>query len=273
MKVYVSVDIEGVACVAAPSETDIGQPAEYGPFREQMSREAAAACEAAFAAGADAVVVKDAHATGRNIDPRLLQTPQGRQLELIRGWSGHPFAMVQGLDDSFDAVVFVGFHSAAGSDGSPLAHTVNGRLFTAVRLNGEPASEFRLYAMAAASVGVPVVFVSGDDALCGEARRLIEGIGAVAVLQGSGQSVRSVLPGEATRRIREGVERAITSPCTSRIDVPPRLSFVLEFAKAADAYARSFYPGVQQISPRELQLDTNRLMDVLTFLRFAARYQ
>ena len=273
MKVYVSVDIEGVACVAAPSEIDIAQPSEYGPYRDQMSREAAAACEGAFSAGADWVVVKDAHATGRNIDPRLLLTPEGKQLQLIRGWSGHPFAMVQDLDDSFDAAVVVGYHSAAGSGSSPLAHTVNGRLFTSVTLNGESASEFRLYALAAASVGVPVVFVSGDEGLCLEAERLVDGIGTVATLKGTGPSVRSLLPADATSRIREGVTRALASPPSGRIEFPAAFSFVLEFAKPAEAYARSFYPGVVQTSPRELRLNTARLMDVLTFLRFASRYQ
>ena len=82
-----------------------------------------------------------------------------------RGWSGHPLCMVQELDDSFAAVVLLGYHSKAGSEGNPLAHTLTGKI-AQLRLNGEIASEFLLHARAAALFDVPVVFVSGDRELC-----------------------------------------------------------------------------------------------------------
>lgn len=272
-KIYVSADIEGVACIAAPAEADPSQQMEYLPFREQMTAEVAAACEGAFAAGASEVLVKDAHWTGRNIDPRRLSAPEGRRLELIRGWSGHPFSMVQELDASFAGALFVGFHSSASSAGNPLAHTVSGRLFSRITLNGVTASEFHLYALAAAMVGVPVLFVSGDQAQCEEARGQIEGIVTVETLRGVGPSVQSILPREAVRRIREGVTLAVNRTPPPCITLPPKFTFTLEFAKPAEAYARSFFPGVKQVSARELLLETTRYFDVLTLLKFASRYQ
>lgn len=269
MKVFISADIEGVACISAPSETDLAA-ADSAPFRAQMTAEVQAACDGAFQAGASAIVVKDAHWTARNIDPHRLAAPADRDLQLIRGWSGHPFKMVQGLDETFAAAAFVGFHSAAGRGGNPLSHTVSGRLFSRVELNGVVASEFLIYGLAAASVNVPVVFVSGDRALCEEASALVDGIVTVPVLEGFGASCRSLLPAESVRRMRDGVHRAVTGR-PGPMSLPSEFAFRLSFAKPFDAYARSFYPGVRQVSETDLLLETKRYFDVLTFLTFAAR--
>ncbi|WP_077032874.1 M55 family metallopeptidase [Pelomonas sp. KK5] len=272
MKVYLSADIEGIACISAPSECDMNSP-DYPPMRAQMTAEVAAACEAAFDAGTREIVVKDAHWTGRNIDPRGLHTPEGKSLQLIRGWSGHPFSMVQGIDASFQRALFVGYHSAAGSGGNPLAHTVSGRLFSRIELNGRTASEFYLFALAAASMGVPVCFLSGDQAQCEEAGQLIDGITTVATLRGEGPSAVSLLPDAAVRQIRDGVRRAIAGPLPALLPMPRDFVFKLSFAKAAEAYARSFIPGVRQVSDTQLLLETSNYFDVLTVLKIAARMQ
>jgi len=270
MKVYISADIEGVACIAAPSETDMSSP-DYAPFREQMTAEVVAACAGAFEGGAEAAVVKDAHWTGRNIDPHRLVAPEGRSLQLIRGWSGHPYLTIQGLDDSFGMLAFVGYHSAASRAGNPLAHTMSGRLFSRVELNGVCASELYLTALAAATFGVPLGFVSGDKALCDEAHGLIDGMITVATFEGFGPSVQSIVPSEAVARIRDGMRRAVSSPLPKPLAVPKEFYFKLEFARAHEAYFRSFYPGVKQISDRELVLETKHYIEVMTFLNIAIR--
>lgn len=270
MKIYISADIEGVACIAAGSETDISC-AESTPFREQMTAEVVAACGGAFEGGAKAIVVKDAHWTGRNLDPHRLSAPDGRSIELIRGWSGHPFSMVQGLDRSFGMVAFVGYHSAASRAGNPLAHTISGRLFSTVELNGICASEFYLFGLAAASVGVPVGFLSGDKGLCEEAKQLIDGITTVATLEGVGASVQSVVPTEAVRRIREGMRRALSSPLPKPLRLPNEFLLKVEFVKAHDAYARSFYPGAKLVSERAVALAAKNYFEILTFLKIASK--
>jgi D-amino peptidase len=269
-KAYISADIEGVACISAPGETDMAKP-DYGLFREQMTAEVQAACAGAFDGGVESILVKDAHWTGRNIDPRAVLVPEGRSLQLMRGWSGHPFSMVEGIDSSFDVVAFIGYHSAASRAGNPLSHTVNGRLFSRVELNGTCASEFYLFALAAATVGVPVVFISGDKTLCQEAEALIEGVTTVATIEGCGPSVRSILPSEAVRRIRERVHHAVTSTLPKPLPLPSEYVFKVEFTLPSHAYVRSFYPGVKQISDRELQLETRNYRDVLTFLKIASQ--
>jgi D-amino peptidase len=260
-----------VACISAATECDIAQQPEYAPFREQMTAEVAAACAGAYAAGVTAITVKDAHWTGRNMDPHKLVAPQGKALRLIRGWSGHPFAMVQGLDASYGAAAFIGYHSAAGGAGNPLAHTVSGRMFARIEINGVRASEFLLYGYAAATVGVPVAFLSGDKVLCEEAQALVDGIVTVPTLEGFGASVDSMAPAEAVRRIEGGVARVLRGRLPPPLTVPGDIHLKVTFARAAEAYAKSFFPGVKLVSDTEVVLQTRAYLDVLTFIWFAAK--
>src|SRR4029079_18577351 len=111
MKVYISADIEGTSGITNWEQDDKTHPT-YQEFRERMTDEVVAACEGAIEAGAKEIVIKDAHGSGRNIIAARLPDCA----KLIRGWSGHPFCMVQELDQSFDALLFVGYHAKAGSD-------------------------------------------------------------------------------------------------------------------------------------------------------------
>jgi D-amino peptidase len=261
VKVFVSADIEGVAGITSSDEARKGQ-AGYAPFRSQMDAEVAAACEGALTAGADEVVVKDAHGDGRNLSPGALPVP----VRLIRGYNGHPFAMVQGLDESFDAAIFVGYHSRAGSGGHPLSHTLSRTKLFAVRLDGEPASEYRLHRLAAATVDVPVVLVTGDRTLCGEAAA--DGVRTVAVSDGVGSSTTSLHPRTAVERIRAEAEAALRDPLPAppAVDGPHRLEVV--FKDPAAAYVRSFYPGAEQVDDCTVAVGAHDYFDVLRALIF-----
>src|SRR5512136_2281103 len=136
MKIYISADIEGVTGVTHWDETDLGK-AESSLFREQMTAEVAAACEGALQAGATEIWVKDAHDSARNIIASRLP----HEARLIRGWSGHPFIMVEELDATFQSLILVGYHSRMGSGGNPLSHTMSGNV-TWLKINDQFASEF-----------------------------------------------------------------------------------------------------------------------------------
>jgi len=159
MKVYISVDIEGVTGVTAWSETELGN-SDYAQFALQMTKETTAACEGAIAMGASEIFVKDAHDSARNID----MTKLPKCVKLSRGWANCPDSMMAGIDETFDAAIFIGYHAGAGYDGNPLSHTMNTNN-NYMMVNGEMASEFVLNSYAAARYGVPVVFVSGDKML------------------------------------------------------------------------------------------------------------
>lgn len=144
MKIFISADIEGVATTTLWPETEKGSE-DYRLHAQQMTMEVIAACEAASEAGASEIVVRDAHEDGNNLD--IWKLPEN--VTLIRGWSGHPYSMVYGIDPSFDAAIFIGYHSAASSEGNPLSHTESLNPLS-VKLNGALASEFLLYSYATA---------------------------------------------------------------------------------------------------------------------------
>ena len=159
MKIFISADIEGVNNILSWDETGIDS-SEYNYFRKQMTDEVRAACLGAKQAGATDILVKDAHDWARN----LILSDLPEFVKLHRGWEGCPCSMMAGLDQSFDAVIFIGYHSPAGSDGNPLAHTMNLKN-SHVLINGKLASEFYINALYAAYLKVPVVFLSGDKEL------------------------------------------------------------------------------------------------------------
>ena len=231
-----------------------------------MNAEVTAACEGALAVGATAVTVKDAHGSARNLHAGQLPAPT----QLIRGWSGHPFGMVQNLDDSYDRAVFVGYHARAGAGGNPLAHTNSSMFVSEMRLNGAPVSEYRLHSLAAALVGVPVVFVSGDQTLCEEVAQHCPVTRTFATKWGEGPSQQSLHPDEAVSGIREGVEAALreVDAGAARLEIPGHFMLELRYKDHTRAYAKSFYPGAKLGDPHTLVFETDDYFEILRILMF-----
>ena len=264
MKVYISTDIEGIAGITAPEETDPSHK-DYPRFAKRMSREVAAACEGAVAAGATDILVKDAHWTGRNIDDEMLP----RQARLHRSWSGHPHAMMDGIDDSFAAALYVGYHARAGTGGNPLAHTKSGGLVQEMKINDISTSEFRLSAFTASMHGVPSVFLSGDQALCEEVNGYCDGIGTYATMVGQGSATTSVHPDVAVDAIRAGVEKSLSGDLDRLLVAnPERFKVAIEYKKASLAYRRGFYPGAYVENDRIVCFETTDWFEALRFIVF-----
>ena len=263
MKIYITSDIEGITGAAHWDETD-KKNADYRELQEQMTAEVAAACEGALNAGASEIWVKDAHWTGRNILPSKLP----RQVKLVREWSGHPYVMMQELDDTFYAALAIGYHSRAGSGTSPLAHTMSGNI-TYIKINGQYTAEFMISAYTAGLVGVPMVFVSGDAGLCQEAQAFIPSLRSVAVMQGVGSSTISIQPHLAVEQIRAGVEMALKGDVSKcRLQMPDHFSVEVRYRKHASAYHGSFFPGVTQKEPHTIQFEAESYFEVLRFFSF-----
>src|SRR5215472_9744978 len=263
MKVYISADIEGIAGISHWDEAR-KEHAAYQEFRVEMTEEVVAACDGAIAAGAKEIVIKDPHATGRNIIASRLPV----YARLIRGWSGHPLAMVQELDESFDALVLVGYHSKAGTQDNPLAHTLTLQI-GGLSLNGELASEFRLHSYAAALYGVPVVFISGDKGICGDASELIPSIRTVSVSEGRGASTISIPPAVAQSMIREGVGASLKGDLSRcKVELPKNFVLEITFTNPVDAYRKAWYPGASQSGPQTVRFESANYFEVLRAIRF-----
>jgi len=264
MKIYISADIEGVTGIAHWDETEKSK-ADSREFCEQMTSEVKAACEGAINAGTREIWVKDAHDTGRNI--MASQLPKA--VKLIRSWSEHPFLMLQELDQSFDAVIMIGYHSCGSSGANPLSHTLNPFDLNYIKLNGQLASEFLIYSYAANNLGVPVIFISGDEGVCLEASALNEHIKTVAVKKGIGNSVISIHPQLAVERIKENVELALNNDINQcKIVLPKHFKVELSYKKHWKAFKASFYPGIKQISSTHVIYDCNNYFDILRMLTF-----
>ena len=263
MKVYISADIEGVTGVTHGDETNL-EKEDSKISREQMTAEVVAACEGALQAGATEIWVKDAHWTARNIIASKLP----KEARLIRGWSGHPFMMIQELNETFQAVLLVGYHSRAGAATNPLAHSMTGAA-TGILLNERFASEFLIHAYAAASLGIPVAFVSGDQGLCDEVAQLNPAIGTVGVKQGIGNSTVNLHPEVATARIREGVAQALKGDLSRcQMPLPDHFRVEVRYKDASPAYRNGFYPGARQTDATTVVFEEDSYFEVMRFLLF-----
>jgi len=264
MKVYISADIEGITGTTHWDETE-KKLADYAEFREQMTAEVNAACEGALNAGATEIWVKDAHDSARNIITSKLP----KEVKLFRGWSGHPYMMMDGIDSSFQAAMMIGYHSRAGSGASPLSHTMTGSYFYTT-INGQLASEFMINTYTAVYEGVPVVFVSGDAGLCEDAAALIPAISSVSVKQGKGNATINIHPDLAIERIRETVKKALSQDLKKcMVKLPDHFQIEIAYKEHIKAYAASFYPGVQLVNPNTIQFEAKDYFDVLRFMMFA----
>jgi len=225
------------------------------------------ACEGAYDAGATDIVVNDAHGAGRNIIPAKLC----KGVNLVRGRSGHPYWMMDPLDDTFHAAMMIGYHACGGSPDNPLAHTLSGVLFNYIKINGEYASEFLINTYTAAMHNVPVVLVSGDKGLCDEVSAFNPNIATVAVKNCTGMSTSSLHPDTAIEKIRKSaseVMKGAFSKCM--VTLPEHFSVQVKFIRTPMAYKASFYPGaaLHPEDPSIVVFETGNYFDVLCFILF-----
>ena len=264
MKVFLSADMEGTCGIAVWPETERTTPMDYAPIQKQMTREVAAACRGALAAGAEEVLVKDAHDTARNIDPTGLP----RKIRMNRCWTGDLLTMMSGLDkDKYDAVIFTGYHAWASSSGNPLSHTMNTRN-NKVTVNGVLCSEFMLNSYTAGYFGVPVVMVTGDKALCDFAKEMIPAITTVPVNECCGGGVTSLHPDEAVERIEAAAKEAVAKADLCKVPMPEHFHMEIDFVRHHVAYSKHFYPGAYLKDEKIVCFDSDDWYEILRFCHF-----
>lgn len=249
-KVFVSVDMEGIWGVVHGNQTSDASP-EYGPARRWMADDVNAVIAGLFEAGAGEIVVNDSHGSMRNIPADLLNP----KAALLSG-SPKPLSMMQGIDATFDAVVFVGYHARAGTTASILDHTISGGTIRAIRVNGRELPEMGLNAAIASYYKVPVIMLSGDAETCVQARALFgDGFVTAAVKEATGRYAARMLPQEEARallkaRAKDALSNRGTAVAAFRLDTP--FVFDVEFHNAGQAEMPSMLAGVTRTSPRSV---------------------
>ena len=248
MKIFLSSDMEGTAGVV-DWEQCVGDGPQAAAGRKLLLDEVNAAIEGAIAGGATEVVVNDSHSTMRNLPPDAL----AGEASYISG-SHKPLYMMQGLDDSFGAVLFVSYHGSVGAPAG-LSHTYSPRVVVEARLDGVVTGEAGINALVAAHYGVPVVLVTGDRCACDETAVLIPGVHAAVVKEPvSRTAAHSLHPSRARALIRDTAEKAVAGAAAAA--PPPLASATLEVSvRTTDiAEAASWARGVDRTGPRELRI-------------------
>lgn len=258
LKVFISVDMEGITGVVNWEETG-RDGKDYDYFRRIMSLEANAAVLGAFDAGATEVVVRDSHGSARNILPDLLDP----RATLIRDWSGGPKSMMEGIDESFDAAVFIGYHAKAGTPDALLEHTTSGNV-QAFTINGETYPEAGYNALIAGVYGVPVVFVAGDKAITDQARGFLGNVATYATKEGIGAAAKSRHPEVSREGIRAGVAEAVRNRSQSRpFRLQPPYTLVLRLKTEESVYNGSFFPGARRTGEWELTFTSDDFLALM----------
>ncbi len=257
MKVFISSDMEGTAGVV-DWEQCVGDGPQAQAGRRLLLAEVNAAISGAMAGGATEIVVNDSHSTMRNLPADEL----AGEASYISG-SHKPLYMMQGLDASFDAVLFVSYHGSVGAPAG-LSHTYNPRAVIEARIDGTVTGEAGINALVAAHYGVPVVLVTGDRCACEETAALIPGVHAAVVKEHvSRLAAHSLHPNRACALIRDTAQRAVAA--AGQAGPPPlRTPVTLEVSvRTTDiAEAASWVRGVDRAGPRELRIEGSDLLAV-----------
>jgi D-amino peptidase len=261
LKIYISADLEGVAGVVSQIQTTTGGR-DYQTSRRLMTEEVNAAIAGAYDAGATEVLVSDSHGDMQNIDIELLD----KRVRLVRSWP-RPLGMMQGIDKTFDAVVFIGYHAGEGEPGAVLSHTFSGR--EEIKLNGQLVPEAGFNAAIAGEFGVPVVFLSGDQVITEEARRLLGPIETATVKESLGfYTAITIHPEESQRLIREGVKRGIEQRKKFSLYKPTHpVKLEVAYKDLVTAEIVSYLPGVERPRGNTIVFTGRDMIEVSRFKR------
>ena len=267
-KVYISADMEGVVGVVT-SEQLGPQGFEYGRFREFMTREVLAAIDGAREAGATEFVVSDSHGNGQNLLLELL--PRG--VTVVRSWP-RPLGMMEGIDETFDAAVFIGYHAGTTNPQGVRAHTMSSATLADVMLNGRSALEAGINAAIAGHFGVPVVMISGDDAAVQEAKEFIGDIeGAVVKWNYGFHSARTMVPEDAYDLIRERVRTALGQMNRFRpLRLEQPVTLDIRFKNYRPAEILAYLPIVERTGSHTVRFVGRDMVEISRFLEFLTNF-
>lgn len=268
-KIYISVDMEGVAGVVTSDQLAPGG-FEYERFRRFMTDETLAAVHAAQRVGAAEIVVSDSHGNGEN----LLIDAFPNDVRIVRSWPRHGL-MAAGLDSTFQAVVLIGYHASASSTTGVRAHTISSAAYTRVALNGHEVSEGEWVAAQAGALGVPVVFASGDDAMVRELRQRLGDIVTVETKQSLGfHSALTLTPQESVARIGSGVTTALSQLARFKpyaLSTPIRLE--VTFKNYMPAEVLSYLRSVERLDAHTIGFVGSGMEEVTDFMVVVGSYK
>src|SRR5580698_4070239 len=268
LKVYISVDMEGIAGVVTADQL-LPSGFEYERFRRFMTDEAVAAVRGAQAAGATEVVVSDSHGNGESLLIELFP----KDVQIVRSWPRHG-EMMAGLDSTFAAALFVGYHASTTNPKGVRAHTISSAHFTRVALNGSAVTEAELNAAYAGAMGVPVVFVSGDDVAVSEVTTRLGAMESVVTKKTLGfHSAETLTPAVSCEKIYQGALSAVSHRDQRKpyvVSTPVTLD--ISFKSYTSAEIVSYLHSVERTDAHSIRFVGHDMAEVMDFIVFLDYY-
>ena len=268
-KIYISADLEGVVGVVTGEQ--LGPDGfEYQRFREFMTAELNACIDAARAAGETELLISDSHGNGQNLLIEQLPT----DVMVIRSFP-RPLGMMEGIDDTFDGVIFLGYHSSAANKRGVRAHTMSSANVIDIRLNGISMSEGSMNAAIAGHFGVPVIMISGDDVAVAETQVIVGDMEGAVVKWAKGfHSAQTLTPDAAYEVIRTRTKSAV-----DRIDdfepyvleTPIELELTLKHYRPVELLG--YLPNVERVNSHTIRFVGKDILEISSFLRVALEYR
>jgi D-amino peptidase len=265
-KVYISVDLEGISGINGDDQTSAGA-AEYGRARKLMAEDANAAIRGAFEGGATDVLLNDSHGSQRNLLPEDLD-PRARLIS--HSFKRH--GMMEGLDESFDAIIFVGYHAKADSPRGVFAHTGSG-VVRDLQINGQSVGEGGMNAALARWYGVPVVMVTGDDVAVEQQKETVPGIRTVAVKRAINMRAVELRPlADARREIQLAAKESVGA---ARKPARERLTAYvvrIQFRNFTIPEVASAFREVRLVAPDTVEFTRDAMPDAYRIIRVLYRF-
>lgn len=261
-KIYISGDMEGLA--GAVTSQQLGPNGfEYNEFRHFYTAEVNAAIDAAFKAGATEILVSDSHGNGQS----LLLDELNPKVKLVRSWP-RPLGMMEGIDASFDGAIFIGYHASSVNTRGIRAHTESSAQLLFIKLNGIAMSEAGINAAIAGDFDVPVIMISGDDAIAKEATDMLGNIEtAVVKWAHSNHSATTLLPAAARALIAEKVTAAVKKSGTFKpYKLKGPITVDIAFQKREKAHLASYISVVERLDAQTIRFMAKDMTEASKFI-------
>jgi len=261
-KIYISVDMEGIGAIVSSAQLGPGK-FEYSKGRKLMTAEVNAAIEGCLEAGAGEIVVSDSHGNAQNLVPDELH----EAALLIRSFP-RSLLQMEGIDETFDGVIFIGYHPMEGTPNANLSHTIWGSKIFEIKINGMPVSEGIFNASVAGHFKVPVIMVAGDQNVAKEAVQTFGPVETVITKKSLGWlSALSRHPKLICQEIKEKSKKAVQRIKEFKpyiVDEPVRLE--LTFKNIYDAEAFGYLPWVKRMSGKTILVETENIIEINRFI-------
>lgn len=265
LKVFISVDMEGIGGIGTAAMTS-SNGKDYDTGRKLMTNEVNAVVSAVFEAGPATVVVNDSHGDMQN----LLHTQLDPRVEYIQS-NIKPLGMVQGLDASFDAVIFIGYHAMAGTENGFLAHTGSGNV-KGLWLNGTEVGEGGLNAYFASALGVPVILASGDKTFAEEIKKITTARTVITKEAIGTSAAKLVHPDVVNKKLQVQTKAALKEIKRVKPLTPDPIEFKLKVDQPTRADVAMSIPGMKRVDGYTVSYQAKNMEEAYKLIRLIYKY-